>query len=76
MLLSLTGYYKGIGVKRGRTNKFQIPRITMDYFKRLGDAYQFLGSGKVFEALRRTYKQEVLCLIFGVWILAVKSDFI
>ncbi|MGF7068391.1 hypothetical protein JOD89_002490 [Priestia megaterium] len=38
----------------------------MDYFKRLGDAYQFLGSGKVFQALRRTYKQEVLCLILAL----------
>jgi len=38
----------------------------MNYFKRLGDTYQFLGSGKVFEALRGIYKQEAFCLILAL----------
>ncbi len=38
----------------------------MNYFKRLGGAYQLLGSGKVFEAHGGTYKQEAFCLILAL----------
>jgi hypothetical protein len=48
----------------------------MNYFKRLGGAYQLLGSGKVFEALRGTYKTGSFLSVFGAWMSAVKSDFI